>query len=200
MPDSVLTVGDSDPHLATLGALAAAIDSHDNADTLDADLEHILSTLAETWVPEAGAPTWTTSAIARRDAARHLVNHHGMTITAASQYCRTWPEDVLPGPERDRLNDPAGRWWITETGNLARTYGYSELSDLDVVAYRSNAATYSLMLLPACAVPYVGKETQMREMTLWTPVDAATAATVLTRWGKDHTQVATIDSNITHIF
>lgn len=196
-PHGLVCVGDSEPRLSTLGALAAALDSVDGCSSAGITLDDIVDELARTWTPEPGEPAWTTSHIARRDAARHLVAHHGMNVAAAAHYCSTWPEDLPRLPERDRLLDSTGRWWITEDGRLARSYGHAELSDLAVVAHRSVQATYCLFVLPC--QPYAGKEVRMRDMRWWTPVDAATATEVLHRWGNDPGLVALIDDNIDSI-
>ncbi|MEW1938413.1 hypothetical protein AB0331_13725 [Dietzia maris] len=193
-PHGIVSVGDSEPQLHTLGALAAALDSDDTCSSMGITLDDVLDELARTWEPAPGGPTWTTARIARRDAARHLVAHHGMNVAAAANYCGAWAEDLPRLPERDRLDDPTGRWWITEEGNLARSYGHTELSDLCVVAHQSVQATYCLYVLPD--MPHVGKETQMREMQWWTPIDAATASEVAQRWGNAPGLVAFIDDNI----
>lgn len=194
-----VTVGDSAPELRTLGALAAAVDSHDDSDRLEAGIDDILVALEQTWVPVAGAATWTTMQIGRRDAARHLVAHHGMPIVAAARYCHCWPEDIVELPVRDRLEDPVGGWWITDSGHLARTYGRTELSDADVDAHRPANATYALVLMPGVDLPYVGTEMGMSQMSLWSPVEASTATEVLVRWGRDPGEVRAIDENITRI-
>lgn len=192
-PNETASIGDCEPHLHTLGALAAALDSDDTCSSVGITFDDVLDELARTWVPAAREPTWTTSSIARRDAARHLVSHHGMTVADAALYCGAWAEDLPPLPDRDRLHDPTGRWWITEDGNLARSYGYTELSALAVAAHRAAQATYCLYVLPA--LPFLGKETQMTHMQWWTPVDAATATEVVHRWGGDPGLVASIDDN-----
>lgn len=196
-PHGTVTVGDSDPQLHTLGALAAALDSDDICSSVGITLADVLDELDRTWEASPGEPTWSTERIGRRDAARHLVAHHGMNVAAAAHYCGAWAEDLPRLPERDRLHDPTGRWWITEDGNLARSYGHTELSALCVVAHRSAQATYCLYVLPG--MPHVGKETQMQEMQWWTPIDAATATEVAQRWGNTPGQVAFIDENIDSI-
>lgn len=197
-PHGLISVGDSEPQLHTLGALAAALDSDDTCGSLGITLDDILDELDRTWAPAPGSSAWTIARIARRDAARHLVTHHGMTVAAAAHYCRAWAEDLPRLPERDRLHDPTGRWWITEDGNLARSYGHDELSALAVAAHRSMQATYCLYVLPG--LPYMGKETQMVHMQWWTPIDAATATEVLHRWGNDPGLATWIDNNIDSIY
>lgn len=193
-PHGMVSVGDSEPQLHTLGALAAALDCEDTCSSAGITLADVFDELDRTWKAAPGEPTWTTARIARRDAARHLVAHHGMSVAVAAHYCGAWADDLPPLPERDRLDDPAGRWWITEDGTLARSYGHTELSDLCVVAHRSVQATYCLYVLPG--LPHVGKETRMREMQWWTPIDTATATEVVHRWGNTPGLVAYIDDNI----
>ena len=197
-PGGTVSLGDCEPGLPHLGALAVALDSDEVCADLGASLDDILSALEHGWVPVPGEPTWTTWHIARRDAARHLVAHHGMTVAAAAHYCRAWADDVPPLPVRDRTRDEEGRWWITEDGVLARSYGYCEVSAASLEVLRPAQRTYCLYFLPGLS--QVGRETTMWQMRWWTPTDPDTVVEVLARWGEDPGLCQWVDSHLGDFF